>query len=135
MKSNIIILVLLFSPLVQALEFNRCIDANGVAHYTNLPLSTLDGNCRQKMDPQNMYLRYDYQRLQRDVDNRLPDSTEIIGNEGITVDGVVNAVTDALDADKALESLLQNTQEARANPASEFFRARTEAVRKILEAE
>lgn len=47
MKANIIILLVLFSPLAQALEFNRCVDGNGVAHYTNLPLSTLDANCRQ----------------------------------------------------------------------------------------
>ncbi len=135
MKANIIILLVLFSPLAQALEFNRCVDGNGVAHYTNLPLSTLDANCRQKLDPQNIYLRYDYQRLQRNMDNRLSESTEIVGDEDNAVDRVVNAVSDALDADKALESLLENTQEARANPATEFFRARTEAVRKILEAD
>lgn len=125
---------LLFIESVFALQFNRCVDANGVAHYTNLPLSTLDANCKQRENYYSLRLQSDYQRLKQNMDNpRRP----IVADKDEEDKGVVEQVKDVIDgmvdADQALEQLLENTRNARQNPASRFFRARTSAVETILD--
>ena len=43
------------------------------------------------------------------------------------------SISEALDADTALEQLLENTQQQRSNPATKFFKQRTEDIQNILD--
>ena len=133
MKYTLLLCSLLLLQPAYALEFNRCMDENGDVHYTNLPLSTLDANCKQRVDYYSLRLNRDYRQLRNSLKN--PARVQSIETKPGIIEQVSDAMENVLDADKALEQLLENTRDARENPASRFFRARTEAVGEILKAD
>ena len=125
---------MIFALPAYSIEFYQCIDSKGQSHYTNLPKNSLDKECRQKDNQYLVMLNQDYQNLENEF-LKYETPVEDINLIEMSVDTVTKPISDLLDSDKALDELLENTQEKRKNFATEFFRARTEAVKSILEEE
>lgn len=98
-----------------------------------MPKSSLDANCRQKTDQYAVMLEQDYLALsnkfkQYEIIDEPDDFEDML-------DDITKPVLDLLDADKALDELLDNTKTKRNSEASKFFRARSDAVESILSEE
>lgn len=112
-----------------AIEFIRCINDNGKVHLTTMPKSSLDANCKQKTDHYSIMLEQDYSKLNNQFTKyEEQDDDLVIGN-------VNEPVLDGLDPDKALNELLENSDNNRESAASELFKKRSDAVDSILSEE
>ena len=120
---------------VYAIEFYQCIDSEGQSHFTNLPKSTLDSDCRPKNDQYMVMLNQDYQNLENEFLKYETSEEETFDILDVTLDSASKSISELFDADMALEELLENTQDKRNNFATDFFKARTEAVESILSEE
>jgi hypothetical protein len=133
MKYLIFINLILFSLSSYAIEFYRCSDASGKVHLTTMPKSSLDANCKQKSDQYAVMLEQDYLNLSNRFKKyeiiKEPDDIEF------TLENFTKPVMELLDADKALDELLENTKTKRNSEVSKFFRARSDAVESILSEE
>jgi len=126
-----------FSSSSIAVEFNSCIDNKGHTHFTNLPKSSIGSNCA----PRNHYtvmLKQDYQNLANEYakyekDEKLENKSEpfdLIKAE-ISPDAVKNKVKDIFDPDKALDELMEATED-RDDVFTRAMRGRAEGIEGIL---
>ncbi len=128
---------------VHAIEFTQCIDSNGNRHISNLNPETLDKDCQPVKDYHDMLLHQDYQNLDQQIANYAQAAEEEAENDESLVaraqDSIKNllppSINDLLDPDKALEQLLENTREQPQNSATKLFKARSDAVEKVMETE
>ena len=133
MKYLIFTSLFFFSITAHAIEFYRCTDTNGKDYFTNLPASSLDANCQQKNDHFVVLLEQDYLNLSNEF-KKYEAVEEETPLESI-IDKVGLPSADILDAEFALEELLENTKEKRNSEVSKFFRARTRAIETVLTAD
>jgi hypothetical protein len=103
---------------VSAIEFQSCIDNNGRKHFTNLEKNSLDSNCLPK-DHYKLMIREDYLNLENEYarhenyDDETEDSHISINleKENISPELIKNKVKDIFDPDKALEELIESTED------------------------
>ncbi len=130
-KYTFIILQLLISPSLLAIEFTRCVDSSGLVHYSNLTAAQLDTECKPIQHHQMVLLEQDYQRLNNGIIGTVEEKELLQIDEQESL--LPKSISEALDADTALEQLLENTQQQRQNPATRFFKQRTEDIQNILD--
>ena len=139
MPMKVITAALFFSlPVpIHAIEFNRCVDSEGVAHFTNVAPEKLDKNCKQpsfyQLQLENDYLQIDQNILAMQRQPEVTEETPELELSDVSVDESSNTINQLFDPDKALEQLLENTQESEPNAATKMFRARSDAVEKIMD--
>ncbi len=130
----------LTSISVHSVEFSSCIDKNGESHFTNLPKSSLNSNCELKEDRYLTMLNQDYQNLHNEFKKYEPveEDPEIIeslvDNFDVSIAPIpksVEDIKDLLDPDKALEQLMEAT-ENRDDPYTRAMRGRSNAVDSII---
>ncbi|MEO1924972.1 MAG: DUF4124 domain-containing protein [Gammaproteobacteria bacterium] len=135
-------ILILFSYSSVAVEFYRCIDDKGQAHFTNLPKSSLDSNCAPK-DRYAMMLGQDYSNLENEFKQYevKVDESEILEFNDIdsTIDEssdktITQSVKDVFDPDKAFDELMSATKD-RDDVFTRAMRNRSKAVESIIEEE
>ena len=132
MKHTLIALLMLVSPSLFAIEFTRCVDSKGTVHFSNLTAAQLDADCQPVQHHQMVLLEEDYRRL-NNGDIGTDEEKELLQIEE-EESLLPKSISEALDPDAALEQLLENTYQQRRNPATKFFRQRTDAIETILDA-
>lgn len=135
MKLLSFIILILYSFTSYAVEFYRCIDDRGQVHFTNLPKSSLESNCTPK-DTYTLMLNQDYQNLANEfkkyeVSADEPEDFEL-GEIDLSVDSMTKSVKDVFDPDKALEQLMQSTED-RDDPFTRAVRGRSKGIEGIME--
>ncbi len=127
-------ILILFSLSSYAVEFYRCIDDQGIVHFTNLPKSSLDSNCVVK-DRHTVMLNQDYSNLTNEFKKyeTVVEETEKFKLEemDLSVDSMTQSVKDVFDPDKALEELILSTED-RDDPFTRAMRGRSNAVDDII---
>ena len=145
---------------VQAVDFYRCVDENGIAHFTNLPASSLNSNCEQQNDSFSVMLNEDYQNLSQEHEkyeiSNVEDSTDFgelnddnaalhmdinrdngadaSDEEEMKLFGAIKIPTkNIFDPDVAEEELF-STIEKRDDVITRAIRGRTKALETIIEA-
>jgi hypothetical protein len=119
-----------------SVEFSRCIDDKGQVHFTNMPLSNLDSNCAQKVDHYVTMLNQDYENLANEFkkyeepDDFIDDI--FLEDVDLSINSLTQPVKDILDPDKALEQLLESTED-RDDPVTRAFRGRSEGIERIMD--
>jgi hypothetical protein len=122
-----------------SVEFHRCTDDKGKTHYTNLPISSLDFNCVAK-DHYTLLLEQDYQNLPNKfnqyevkLEENLEDSSIAfdIDKDNLSPDSIKNKVNDIFDPDKALEELMEATED-RDDAFTRAMRGRSEGIENIV---
>ncbi len=128
----------LTSISVHSVEFSSCIDKNGKSHFTNLPDSSLNSNCELKEDRYLTMLNQDYQNLHNEFKKYEPVEEEVELEESfienlddLSINSITNPVKDLLDPDKALEQLIQASED-RDDPFTRAMRSRSNAVDSII---
>jgi len=137
MKLLIIATLMIFSIPSYAIEFYQCIDKKGLQHFTNLPASSLDSNCKQKTDRYSYLINQDYSNLENKLKNYSEslETQEQFDDALLSIDNFIEPVKSILDPDKALEQLVENATNKDENMATEFFNARSKAIESILSEE
>jgi hypothetical protein len=129
-----------FPFTASSMDFQNCIDKNGVSHYTNLPVISLKSDC-SVVDYHNLKLIQDFQnlshgytKLNKVVKLEASSSTKTISKDNDTKiqSAIQNKITDLLDADKALDELLSNSEKHDDSIIMERFKARSTAVEDII---
>jgi hypothetical protein len=133
--SFIILTLLSFSSY--SVEFSRCIDDKGQVHIINLPKSNLGTDCKLKEDHYTVMLNQDYQNLSEEfkkyeVVKEEPEET-FFEDTDLSLNTISNPVKDILDPDKALEQLMDATED-RDDPFTRAMRGRSNAFEKVIEA-
>ncbi|NOG59398.1 MAG: DUF4124 domain-containing protein [Proteobacteria bacterium] len=127
---------------LHAVEFHSCTDNNGQTHFTNLPLTSLNSNCTPK-DYYSEILNQDYQNLSNEYakyDNHSEkegdDTSELfeIGKIDISSGTLSNKVQDIFDPDKALQELMEST-ENRDDAFTRAMRGRAKGIQSIIDQE
>jgi len=138
-----------------SVDFQSCIDANGRKHFTNLPKTSLSKDCTVK-DHYALMLDQDYQNLAAhhqkfQIDDEfteiLDDSAKAtqdsiskdeepfdLSEVDLSVDTVKNKVRDILNPDKALEELMDAT-ENRDDAFTRAIRGRAKGIQTIIDKE
>jgi trehalose-6-phosphate synthase len=137
MKLLIIATLMIFSSQSYAVEFYQCTDKKGRQHFTNLPASSLDSNCKQKTDRYTYLINQDYSNLENKLKNysETLETDEQFDDALLSIDNFTDPIKNILDPDKALEQLLDNATNKDENMATEFFNARSKAIESILSEE
>lgn len=137
MKLLLITILTFFSIQIHAVEFYQCTDKKEQQHYTNLPASSLDANCKQKTDRYAYMINQDYSNIENNFKRytEIDETQEQIDESLLTIDNFTDTVQNILDPDKALEQLVENATNKDENMATEFFNARTKAIESILSEE
>ncbi len=129
-----------FSLSSYAVEFNSCTDDKGHTHFTNLPKSSLDSNCAPKnhytvmlnqdyLNLSNEYAKYENFIEKEDSSNSEPFE---LSKVDISPDRIKNKVKDILDPDKALEELIDATDD-RDDAFTNAMRGRSKGIETIME--
>jgi uncharacterized protein DUF4124 len=123
--------ILILSSLSSyAVEFYRCIDDNGVAHFTNLPKSSLDSNCAAK-DRYSLMLDQDYSNLATEFNKYEVSIDETSEEIELSVDSMAQSVKNVFDPDKAFEELMSVTED-RDDAFTRAMRGRSKGVDDIM---
>jgi len=140
MKLLSFILLILFSTLSFSIEFYKCVDDKGQSHFTNLPKSSLDSNCGQK-DRYAIMFKEDYSNLVNDLKkqevNQIEEQEEPLLEEmnddvgKLSVDTLTQPFKDILNPDKALDQLLEATED-RDDVYTRAMRGRSKGIENIL---
>ncbi len=127
MKSLIIATLMLISFQLYAVEFYQCIDKKGRQHYTNLPASSLDSNCKQKTDRYSYLINQDYSNIENILKNHSEklETQDQFDDALLSIDNFTDPVKNNLDPEKALEQLLNNTTNKDDNMVTEISTARS----------
>ncbi len=126
-----------------AIELYSCTDETGKTHYTNLPKNSLDSNCKAKdqyavmlqQDYDNLshiYSKYESEAEQDDFYENTSTEPFQFSETDFSSDSIKNKVTDIFDADKALEELMEATED-RDDVFTRAIRGRTKGVKDIIE--
>jgi hypothetical protein len=124
-----------------AVEFHSCTDSTGKTHFTNLPKSSLDSNCSQKdhysemfnQDYQNLSIEYAKYGAKIEVDDLDDNSLSIeLSKIDISPDTVKNKVKDIFDPDKALDELMDTTED-RDDIFTRAMRGRGDGIQSIMD--
>ena len=125
----IVFLFFITSQTLADVQFYRCVDSSGKAHYSNIPLD-MNADCQDRINRYVHMLEQDYQNLDQEYNKyRQTEQEEFVENK----DAGQRSVTNIFDSDQALEQLLQVSDENRDSTASKRFRARSDAVERALE--
>ena len=120
----------MFSFSTHALDFHKCIDADGQSHFTNLPESSLDANCSQKTDRFSVLLHRDYLNLGNEfkkyaIEENLPDENKA------TVETGKSPVDVILKPDKAIKPVEPSLNKAE-NAATNDFKSNRKVLEQLL---
>lgn len=126
-----------------AIELYSCTDETGKTHYTNLSKNSLDSSCKLKdhyavmlkQDYDNLthiYSKYESEAEQDDFDANTSTEPFQLSEVDISPDSIKNNVTDVFDADKALEQLMESTED-RDDVFTRAILGRTKGVKDIIE--
>lgn len=129
MKLFLIVVLYFCTCNLHAVEFYQCVDDKGHQHFTNLPRSTLDNNCRPKTDQYAYMLNQDYLTIESQYKQYYEPEPSL---DESTNTEQANSDEDILDADNALNQLLERSKEQQDNKATEFFNAHSKAVEEVL---
>lgn len=124
-----------------AIDFHSCTDNKGQIHYSNLPKSSIGSTCAPK-DQYSAMLNQDYQNLSNEhakyeeldkTDNNSPDESDPfeISKVDISPNAVKNKVKDIFNPDKALEELMEATED-RDDVFTRAMRGRSNGIEKVL---
>ena len=135
---SITILTLLSFPSL-AVELYSCTDDSGKTHYTNLPENSLDSNCHSK-DHYTVMLEQDYANLAsiyqqyevEEIEEVDKDTPLDLTTSDISPDAIKSKVSDIFDPDKALEELMEATED-RDDVFTRAMRGRSEGIKNVLE--
>ncbi len=128
-----------FSLSSNAIDFNSCTDASGTTHFTNLPSTSLGLDCKPK-DQYTVMLNQDYLNLDKEYSKYAKENSEVTGDNTqsfeisrteISPDSVKNKIKDILNPDKALEELMEATED-RDDPYTRAMRSRSNGIENII---
>ena len=129
MKIKVFVCLLSFSISSSAVEFYRCIDSDGKQHFTNMPESSLNKDCKQNKDHYAVMLEQDYSNLDKEFEKYMAiheeelQANNVINDETINI-GDVELKKPGLhifDPDAAYDELIETTTE-RDDPITRFLR-------------
>jgi 3-methyladenine DNA glycosylase/8-oxoguanine DNA glycosylase len=127
-----------------AIEFHSCKDDKGLTHYTNLPVSSVGQNCSPK-DRYTVMLNQDYVNLAKEYAKYQQNNQSVNSNNDaetdskpfelskseLSPDAIKNKVKDIFDPDKALEELMDATED-RDDVFTRAMRGRSERIESIV---
>lgn len=142
MKLLLFTLLISISFSSKAIELNSCTDESGNMHYINLPLSSLDSNCKPK-DLYSVMLQQDYDNLshiysEHESVSKTANVIETDTSDSLNTDKsntltgkLKNKISDIFDSDKALDELIQTTED-RDDFFTNAMRGRSKGINNIL---
>lgn len=123
-----------------AVEFHSCTDNKGQTHFTNLPKTSLDANCAPA-DHYSVMLNQDYQNLAYEYakyeaisqqESKNKSGQYEISKIDISPFSVKNKVRDIFDPDKALDELMESTED-RDDFYTRAMRGRSNGIQTIID--